>query len=161
MSPLLALTIVAALLVLAAVIGVVLRRRDGRRREGGTVRFDPQDAGSAVLGDRATLVQFSTEMCTRCPQVRRLLRGYTEDHDGVSHVEVDLTHRPDLSARYRVLQTPTTFVVDHSGAVLARFHGVPQRDALTHALAAVQTGRPQTGRPRTSRTQPSTPRSRP
>lgn len=137
MSPVLALAIAAALLALATAIGLVLRRRDGRRREGGTQRFDPQDVDSAPLGSRATLVQFSTEMCTRCPQVRRLLREYTEERDGVHHLEVDLTHRPELSQRYRVLQTPTTFLVDPDGAVLARFHGVPQRDALTHALAAV------------------------
>lgn len=142
MSPAIALVIVGALLVLAAIIGVVLRRRDGRRRDGGDLRFDPRDGDSGTLGDRATLVQFSTEMCARCPQVRRLLRDHAEAYEGVRHVEVDLTHRPDLSARYHVLQTPTTFVVDHSGAVLTRFHGVPQRDAVADALAHVQTSRP-------------------
>lgn len=136
MSPVLALGIVAALLVLAAIIGVVARRRDGRRRSGGTLHFDPSDAAPSALGSRATLVQFSTETCARCPQVRRMLHGYTANDEGLRHVEVDLTHRPDLSARYRVLQTPTTFVVDHAGAVRARFHGVPQRHALTEALAA-------------------------
>ncbi len=67
-------------------------------------RFDstPADVVSAELGSRATLVQFSTEMCARCPQVRRLLHDYASGHDGLAHVEVDLTHRPDLSARYRV-----------------------------------------------------------
>lgn len=137
MSPVLALAIATALLVLAAVLGLVLRRRDGRRRDAGALRFDARDVEPDALGTRATLVQFSTELCTRCPQVRRMLRGYTDQHDGVRHVEVDLTHRPDLSTRYRVLQTPTTFVVDHTGAVRARFHGVPQRDALAEALAAV------------------------
>ncbi|MFJ6531634.1 thioredoxin family protein [Microbacterium sp. NPDC091662] len=137
MSPSLALGIAAALLVLSTVIGVVLRRRDGRRRDGGAVRFDPADAVTAELGSRATLVQFSTEMCARCPQVSRLLGSYAADHDDLRHVEIDLTHRPDLSARYKVLQTPTTFVVDGAGAVRARFHGVPNRHALTEALAAV------------------------
>lgn len=136
MSTALALGIAAALIVLAVVIGVVQRRLDGRRRSGGELRFDPQDA-SAELGSRATLVQFSTEMCTRCPQVRRMLHSYTENHDGLTHVEVDLTHRPDLSARYKVLQTPTTFLIDNTGAVRARFHGVPHRHTLTEALAAV------------------------
>jgi len=136
MSPALALGVAAALLTLATVIGIVLRRRDGRRREGGALRFDPADA-AAEFGSRATLVQFSTEMCARCPQVRRLLTDYASDQDGLRHVEVDLTHRPDLSARYKVLQTPTTFVVDGSGAVRARFHGVPHRHALTEAVAAL------------------------
>ncbi|MDF2508327.1 MAG: thiol-disulfide isomerase [Microbacterium sp.] len=137
MSPALALGVAAAPLAVATIVGIVLRRRDGRRRDGGTLRFDAADAGSEELGSRATLVQFSTEMCARCPQVRRLLRDYATDHDGLAHVEVDLTRRPELSARYRVLQTPTTFVVDGSGAVRARFHGVPHRHALTEALAAV------------------------
>lgn len=137
MSPVLAGAVAAALLVLATIIGVVLRRRDGRRRDAGALRFDSADAASAVLGSRATLVQFSTEMCARCPQVRRMLNAYASDHDGLQHVEVDLTHRPDLSARYRVLQTPTTFLIDGSGAVRARFHGVPARHALTQAVASV------------------------
>jgi len=97
----------------------------------------PSDIEAAELGERATLVQFSTEFCARCPQVRRMLHGYAADVAGLRHVEVDLTHRPDLSSRYRVLQTPTTFLVDGAGRVRARFHGVPQQDALTEALAAV------------------------
>lgn len=137
MSPVLAGAIAAALLVLATIIGVVLRRRDGRRRDAGALRFDPADAASSELGSRATFVQFSTEMCARCPQVRRMLNAYASDHVGLRHVEVDLTHRPDLSARYKVLQTPTTFLIDGSGAIRARFHGVPQRHALTEAVASV------------------------
>lgn len=136
MSPLTALLIAGALLVLAVVVGVLFRVLDGRRRSGGHLRFDAADAGRTALGERATLVQFSTELCTRCPQVRRLLGEYADDRNGIAHVEVDLTHRVDLAERYRVLQTPTTFVVDRTGAVRARFHGVPHRHALTEALAA-------------------------
>jgi hypothetical protein len=137
MSPAVALAILVALVALAVAIGAVAKRRDGRRRAGGTLRFDARDADPAELGSRATLVQFSTAMCARCPQVRRMLRSYAEESDGLRHVEVDLTHRPDLSSRYRVLQTPTTFVVDEHGTVRSRFHGVPQRHALTEALASL------------------------
>ena len=137
MSPALAAALAAALLVLATVIGVTLRRRDGRRRDAGSLRFDPADASFSELGSRATLVQFSTEMCARCPQVRRMLGAIASADDGLAHIEVDLTHRPDLSSRYRVLQTPTTFLVDRAGVVRARFNGVPHRHALAEALAAV------------------------
>jgi thiol-disulfide isomerase/thioredoxin len=137
MSPALALAVAGALVVLAATVGIVLRLADGRRRGGGHLRFDPADADAPQLGPRATLVQFSTEMCTRCPQVRRMLTRVAADHEGLDHIEVDLTRRPDLSARYRVLQTPTTFVVDRSGAVRARFNGIPPHHALTEAIAAL------------------------
>lgn len=137
MSPALALGIVAGLLMLATIIGVTVRRREGRRRAGGTLRFEPADAGGAEFGTQATLVQFSTETCARCPQVRRMLGTYASAHVGVRHVEVDLTHRPDLAARYRVLQTPTTLVVDTSGAVRARFSGVPHHHAIAEALATL------------------------
>jgi hypothetical protein len=137
MSPAVAVSLLVALVVLSTIAGAVLRRRDGRRRSGGDVRFDPSHGHPGVLGARATLVQFSTEMCARCPQVRRMLSGYAEDGDGVRLVEVDLTRRPDLSTHYRVLQTPTTLVVDGAGTVRARFHGVPQRQALAEALASL------------------------
>lgn len=137
MSPALALAAALALLVFALLLGVLLRRREGRRRAGRALRFDPQDAATWHPGDRVTLVQFTTELCAKCPQVRRLLRSYAEQHEGVRHVEVDLTHRPDLATRYRVLQTPTTLVVGDDGAIHARFHGVPQPRALTEAVAAV------------------------
>ncbi|MGX1585404.1 thioredoxin family protein [Microbacterium sp. NPDC055502] len=135
MSPVLALAVVTVLLGAAVVAGAVLRHREGAQRRAGVVRFDPSDAGTP-LGQRATLVQFSTELCAKCPQVRRLLGSYAAEQDGLRHVEIDLTTRPDLASRYRVLQTPTTLVVDGSGEVVARFHGVPQRHALTDAVAA-------------------------
>lgn len=136
MSPMLALALTSAVVVLAVVVGVVFRRLDGRRRGGGHLFFDTAHASSS-LGRRATLVQFSTETCARCPHVRRMLAEYATESDEVRFLEIDLTHRPDLSAQYKVLQTPTTFVVDRSGAVRARFQGVPHRHALNEALAAV------------------------
>lgn len=137
MSPAVALAAVAALVVLGVLAGFAVRRREGRLRDGGALRFDPADAKGAALGSSATLVQFSTETCARCPQVRRLLGAYAAADADLAHIEIDLTHRPDLSARYRVLQTPTTFVLDATGVVRARFAGIPAHEHLTRALAAV------------------------
>jgi thiol-disulfide isomerase/thioredoxin len=137
MSPVLALALIGVLVTVATLVAVASRSRDGRARRGRTGSFDPKDAAHSALGTRATLVQFSTETCARCPQVRRVLQGYVDVEAGVAHVEVDLTRRPDLSSRYRILQTPTTFLVDGEGGVRARFLGVPQRQALTDALATL------------------------
>lgn len=137
-----AFAIAGALVVLAIVAGFALRSFDGRRRAGGDLRVRPDDL-DAPLAAPATLVQFSTELCARCPQVRRLLGEIAQHHVGVDHVEVDLTNRNDLATRYRVLQTPTTFLVDSSGAVLSRWSGVPDRRAISAALTAVPNLHPQ------------------
>jgi thiol-disulfide isomerase/thioredoxin len=95
----------------------------------------PEDVPSGVV-DSVALVQFSTELCARCPQVRRLLGEIAADR-GIPHGEIDLTTRSDLATRYHVLQTPTTFLIDASGAVVARWGGVPDRRSIVDAVAAL------------------------
>jgi len=67
-----ALAVAALVLVLAVVLGFVLRSREGRTRTGGSLHVRAEDIPGG-LATGATLVQFSTELCARCPQVRRLL----------------------------------------------------------------------------------------
>lgn len=95
--------------------------------------MDLSDLG--VAPGRVSLVQFSTETCTRCPQVRRMLQGVVAAHDDVDHVDVDLTHRPDLARRHRVLSTPTTFLIGADESLVARFNGSPRRADIESALA--------------------------
>ncbi len=134
MSVSVALIIAAAVVLLTITAGVVLQALDGRRRSGGAVLVRPEDLPGGALPSTA-LVQFSTELCARCPQVRRLL-GEIASERHVPHIEVDLTHRSDLAARYHVLQTPTTFLVDVSGAVLSRWGGVPERRSIEDSIAS-------------------------
>ena len=130
-----AIAVAAALLVVATVLGLVLRTGDGRRRAGRGLAVRAEDL-PAPLATGATLVQFSTALCARCPQVRRMLTGIAEADPAVTHLDIDLTHRNDLAARYHVLQTPTIFLVDRTGAVVSRWSGVPERTAVVSALRA-------------------------
>ncbi|BDZ38565.1 thioredoxin family protein [Microbacterium suwonense] len=126
-----ALIAVATLVAVAIVAGAVWRLRDGRRRDGA----DAIDlTGLGVHEGRIALVQFSTETCTRCPQVRRMLQSIASARS-VDHVEVDLTHSPDLARRHHVLSTPTTFLVGTDATLVARFNGVPRRADLEAALS--------------------------
>ena len=133
-----ALIAAVALPAAAAAIGLVWRSRTGRVRavhdagrtgdDASTTVTASQDLGVATdaFGDSATLVQFSTEYCSRCPATARELASIAHDYAGVRHVEVDLTHRPDVADRFRVLQTPTTLILDGRGATTARIAGVPR-----------------------------------
>ncbi|WP_307366373.1 thioredoxin family protein [Microbacterium sp. W4I4] len=129
-----ALIALAALVAVAVITGVIWRVRDGRRRSGSGA-IDPADLG--VTSGRISLVQFSTETCTRCPQVRRMLQGIAAGHDGVDHIDVDLTHRPDLARRHRVLSTPTTFLIGTDDTLIARFNGAPRRADIESALTGL------------------------
>ena len=129
-----ALIALVALVAVAVVAGVIWRLRDRRRRDGSGA-VDLADLG--VTPGRVSLVQFSTETCTRCPQVRRMLQAVAAGHHGVDLIDVDLTHRPDLARRHRVLSTPTTFLIGTDETLIARFNGAPRRVDIESALAGL------------------------
>src|SRR3546814_17751286 len=80
-------------------------------------------------------------MCSRCPGVHRMLSSVAAGHDGARHLDVDLTHRPDIAKHFRVLQTPTTLILDRDGAVQSRTGGVPSRDTLALQYAERPVGK--------------------
>lgn len=126
-----ALIAIAALLAATLVAGIVLNARTGRARHDVQHEvIEPHRLGADGLGEVATLLQFSTEMCARCPGVHRTLSAIADDHVGVRHLDVDLTHRPDIAKHFHVLQTPTTLMLDRNGVVQTRFGGTPGRDVL-------------------------------
>src|ERR1700733_6215272 len=82
----------------------------------------------APLGARATLVQFSTEVCAYCGPTRKLLTEVATERDGIAFVEIDAAERMDLTRRLRVLSTPTVLVLDALGGITSRASG-PMRKA--------------------------------
>jgi len=114
-----------------------------RPARGGTVLTEA-DLG-ARLGERATLVQFSTVFCAACPATRRTLAQVAEMADGVAHVEIDAVARLDLARRLRIASTPTVLVLGPDGAVVGRAVGQPRKADVIAALAAVPRPGPPAG----------------
>jgi thiol-disulfide isomerase/thioredoxin len=133
-----AAALTAALVLVAVAAGVVSRMRAGRKRRVTVGDVVASDVNLDALGPVATVVQFSTEFCARCPGVKRALTGAVADEAGVEYTDVDLTHRPDLAAQFRVLQTPTVLVVDPAGNVAARFAGTVPLAAVRAELDALK-----------------------
>jgi thiol-disulfide isomerase/thioredoxin len=86
------------------------------------------------LGERATLLQFSTAFCAPCRATRRVLEEVARIVPGVAHVEVDAEHHLDLVRRLGVLRTPTTLVLDQHGREVSRAAGAPSRQAVIASL---------------------------
>jgi thiol-disulfide isomerase/thioredoxin len=89
------------------------------------------------LGERATLLQFSSAFCAPCRATRRVLADVASLVPGVEHVEVDAEHHLDLVRRLGVLRTPTTLILDHGGREVSRAAGAPTKDAVLATLARV------------------------
>ncbi|WP_344792300.1 thioredoxin family protein [Gryllotalpicola daejeonensis] len=145
MSPLEAVLAVVGLIAVTTVVGLIWKARTGRVTTPARATSDnvvtPADVGTdAPFGEKATLLQFSTEFCAYCPATRRVLGALAERNDGVEHIDIDLTHSPELAQRFNVLQTPTTLVLDGSGAVRARIGGAPKRPELEASLAEILLG---------------------
>lgn len=124
-------------LALGLVIGVVRLRRDGRMRETATdMPADVLTEGQigAPLGERATLVQFSTAFCQPCRATRRILTEVADLVPGVAHVEIDAESRLDLVRRLDILRTPTVFVLDRSGKITKTASGQPRKADVLAAL---------------------------
>ena len=134
MNPVAVLAILFGLVAFATVLGFVWKHSTGRvRRIDGDVVHLPE----VPLNGRATLLQFPTEVCATCVPTRRVLGQIAASTEGVNHVDFDLTHRPDVAAKFNVLQTPTTLILDRAGVIRARIGGAPRQSDVRAALDTI------------------------
>lgn len=127
-----------AVLAAASVFGLVHRARSGRirvRDDDAARRLTAGEIGGA-LGERATLVQFSSAFCAPCRATRRTLAEVAAMVDGVAHVEIDAERHLELVRELGVLRTPTVLVLDAAGAVVRRAAGQPRKADVIAAVGA-------------------------
>ena len=86
------------------------------------------------LGERATLLQFSSAFCAPCRATRRILNDVASTEPGVVHIEVDAEHHLDVVRRLGILRTPTTLVLSEHGDEVTRATGAPTRQQVLTAL---------------------------
>jgi thiol-disulfide isomerase/thioredoxin len=86
------------------------------------------------LGERATLLQFSSAFCAPCRAARRILGDVAATTPGVAHIEVDAEHHLDVVRRLGILRTPTTLVLSGQGVEVTRATGAPTRQQVLVAL---------------------------
>ncbi|MBX9360156.1 MULTISPECIES: thioredoxin family protein [Streptomyces] len=130
------LVVCVVVLAAASAYGVLQRRRSGRVRVRGRddgKRLDAAELG-AELGERATLVQFSSAFCAPCRATRRVLGEVAAVVPGVTHVEIDAEAHLDLVRRLDILKTPTVLVLDADGRVVRRATGQPRKADVIAAL---------------------------
>jgi thiol-disulfide isomerase/thioredoxin len=154
------ITLVALLAVLTP-LGAAWRRRQGKLRVAGTGGPVPDVAGPAGpagpggpaagdvltaadlrhdLGERATLVQFSSAFCAPCRATRQVLGEVAGMVDGVHHVEIDAESRLDLVRRLNIFATPTVLVLGPDGAIARKASGQPRKADVIAAIGHLAGG---------------------
>jgi thiol-disulfide isomerase/thioredoxin len=117
------------------------RFRGTHRVRGAVVPAPVADPVSVVagheikLGERATLLQFSSAFCAPCRATRRVLADVADVVPGVAHVEIDAEHHLALVRELGILRTPTTLVLDASGQEVRRAAGAPRKEDVLAALS--------------------------
>jgi thiol-disulfide isomerase/thioredoxin len=89
------------------------------------------------LGQRATLVQFTTAFCAPCRATTRILAEVAGMTDGVAHVEIDAESHLDLVRRLEIRRTPTVLVLGPDGRIAKRATGQPRKADVIAALGSV------------------------
>jgi thiol-disulfide isomerase/thioredoxin len=110
------------------------RHGSGHAHEGD--RLTAADLG-VDLGERATLVQFSSAFCAPCRATKVVLDEVSGMVEGVTHVEVDAESHLELVRRLDVRRTPTVLVLDAQGLVRVRAAGAPRKADVIAALGTV------------------------
>jgi thiol-disulfide isomerase/thioredoxin len=136
------LAVLLAALALALVGGALWRRSNGRLRKTRIEddqampqhqRLSSEQLGHA-LGDRATLLQFSSAFCAPCRATRRILADVAGMTQGVAHVEIDAESHLDLVRELKVLRTPAVLVLAADGRIVSRGSGQPRKPDVIAAL---------------------------
>ena len=134
------LVILLVAVAVTAISAWAVKRKNGRfATNHSDDRLGAGDLGMG-LGERATLVQFSSAFCAPCRATRVLLTDIAEKVDGVVTVDIDAEEHLDLVRRLNILRTPTVLVLDAAGAIVTRASGLPRREQVLAALGAAVSG---------------------
>jgi len=129
------LIVLIVAVVAATGFGILWQRRSGRVREVSRMHdvVSPADLG-VPLGERATLVQFSSAFCQPCRATKVILAEVAAMVPGVTHIEIDAESQLDLVRRLDIMRTPTTLFLDADGAVRKRASGQPRKADVIGSL---------------------------
>ena len=117
-----------------------MREQDERGARDARTRLSAGTIGAERLGERATLVQFSSAFCQPCRATRRILHEVGAMVEGVVHVEIDAEERLALVRELDIRSTPAVLVLDARGRVVRRAYGQPRKADVIAALGAVVQG---------------------
>lgn len=131
--------LIALLLIGASIFGVIHQKNKGKiKTVAKTSQQIPIGSIGTELGDKATLLQFSSAFCAPCRATRTLLSQVVKDFPGIKHVEVDAEANLELVRELKVKSTPTTLILNSAGVEISRAVGAPRKSDVIATLNAIR-----------------------
>lgn len=129
--------VIVAVVVLGVAFGVWRHFRDGRVRQVRDVERVTVEQLGSQLGEKATLLQFSSAFCQPCRATHRILEEVTSMVPGVVHIDIDAESHLELVRELDVLRTPTVFILDADGVITQRASGLPRKADVIAAIGNI------------------------
>lgn len=122
--------IIAGLVGVSTLLGLIWKSRQGRvvAQSGSTISLDYREAG------KTTIIQFTTEMCSPCAQLKPRLQQIANFRSDVVYRDLDALEHLELASRLSIRSTPTTLIVNPDGEIRARINGVATADVFINAI---------------------------
>ena len=128
--------ILVAILGLSSIYGIWFNKNQGKMKEHTSDVLTAAELGSP-LGERVTLLQFSSAFCMPCKATRVLLQEISQGLPDVAHIDIDAESHLELVRKLNILSTPTTLILDSNGIELGRAVGAPKREQVLDAIAPI------------------------
>ena len=106
--------------------GLARRVSNGEQVDLSDLRATKNGEPAVKLGEKLTLLQFSSDFCSSCKQTSVLLESIEKAQEGLLHIDLDLAERLDLAKTFNILTTPTTLILNSKGSVVSRIVGAPK-----------------------------------
>ena len=130
--------LLAGLVLIALIVGAFLVAKSGLARKVSNgeqidlsnLRATKNGKPVVKLGEKLTLLQFSSDFCSSCKQTSVLLGNIEKAQKGLLHIDLDIGERLDLAKTFNILTTPTTLILNSKGSVVSRIVGAPKLAAI-------------------------------
>ncbi len=131
------LEILVASLVVASIFGIYRAKTDGHVKAKSEAHIWSTHNCNIDLGEKATLLQFSSSFCQPCRATKLLLSDVAISIPGVAHVEINAEEHLPLVRELGINRTPTTLILDKTGTIRGKASGLPKRSEVLESLEQI------------------------
>ncbi|MFM8922136.1 MAG: thioredoxin family protein [Candidatus Nanopelagicaceae bacterium] len=126
-------------LLLASAFGIWWQRNQGKlKRAKGPHNFITKSEIETELGQRVTIVQFSSAFCSPCKATAAIISALIKDMSDVTYVQIQSEENLALIEKFDIKSTPTVIFFNSFGMEVGRATGTPTNDQVLAAIASVR-----------------------